>query len=212
MFVLWWIKNMMDEALIMQYVSTYGYVVLLPLMIAEGPIITMIAAFLASVGALNVWLVFFLSVVGDMIGDVILFWIGQRWGLRFVDRFGSRFGMTRTLVARIENFFRRHGGKTVVIAKTTTGLCWVTFVVAGIVNMPIHRFVWYSFLGGVMWSAFLVAMGYFFGYMYDQISAYISNAGWIVFGVALLVLAGIYIVKKFTTRGVLDNLTEPTAK
>lgn len=189
----------MDEQQIFQFVAQYGYVILLPLMIIEGPIVTILGAFLASVGMLNIWVVLTLSVIGDMIGDVIFYGIGHRWGMKFVDHVGKFIGITKKIVLRLEKYFMRHGGKTIFMVKATTGLCWATFVAAGIVKMPFKRFVAFSFLGGVLWSGFLAAMGYFFGYLYEQIVQYISYAGWIIAGLACIVLFAIALLKKHET-------------
>lgn len=198
----------MNEQIVVQYVSTYGYAVLLPLMIIEGPIVTVIGAFLASMGMLNVWVVLVLSIAGDMIGDIILYGMGYRWGMRFVTTVGKYIGITHLLIFRLEKFFATHGGKTIFLVKATTGLCWAAFVTAGIVKMPARRFVWFSFLGGIVWSSALVAMGYFFGYMYAQIEAYITYAGWVTLGIAIVVIAVLTIFKKRTTEDVFRDVVK----
>ena len=198
----------MTEQVIAQYVGTYGYAALLPLMIIEGPIVTVIGAFLASMGMLNIWVVLVLSIAGDMIGDVILYGMGYRWGMRFVTTVGKYIGMTHLLMFRLEKFFRTHGGKTIFMVKATTGLCWAAFVTAGIVKMPLRRFVWFSFLVGIAWSGALVALGYFFGYMYVQIEKYMAYAGWVTLGIAIVVIALISLFKKRTTEEVFEDVVK----
>ncbi len=198
----------MTEQAIATYVSTYGYAILLPLMIIEGPIVTLIGAFLASIGMLNVWVVLVLSIAGDIIGDVVLYGIGYRWGMRFVTAVGKYIGMTHLLIFRLEKFFEKHGGKTIFMVKATTGLCWAAFVTAGVVKMPAWRFVWFSFLGGIAWSSALVVLGYFFGYMYVQIEQYITYAGWVMLGIALLIITIMSVFKKRTTEGVFEEVVK----
>ncbi len=198
----------MTEQVIATYVSTYGYAILLPLMIIEGPIVTLIGAFLASIGMLNVWVVLVLSIAGDIIGDVVLYGMGYRWGMRFVTTVGKYIGMTHLLIFRLEKFFEQHGGKTIIMVKATTGLCWAAFVTAGVVKMPLWRFVWFSFLGGIAWSSALVVLGYFFGYMYVQIEKYITYAGWVAFGVAILIITIMSVFKKRTTAEVFEEVVK----
>ena len=69
---------------IFDFLSHYGYWMMLPLMIIEGPIITIIASMLAKLGAFNIFIVFILSVAGDMIGDIILYYLGYKLGNSFV--------------------------------------------------------------------------------------------------------------------------------
>lgn len=180
------------------FLQHYGYFMMLPLMIIEGPVATIISAMLASLGAFNVFLVFLLSVSGDVIGDVFLFGLGRRYGIDFVNRVGKYIGITEKLVRKMEKYFIRHGGKTIFAVKSTTGLCWATFVAAGISKMEFWKFFKYSLLGGLIWSSFLVAMGYFYGYLWREISVYIKWIGWIIFGVAVatIILFNLYKAKQ----------------
>ena len=58
---------------IFDFLKHYGYFAILPLMIIEGPIVTIIAAILASLGAFSWPIVLLFSIAGDMIGDVLLY-------------------------------------------------------------------------------------------------------------------------------------------
>jgi membrane protein DedA with SNARE-associated domain len=190
---------------IFEFLSHYGYWIMLPLMIIEGPIITIIASMLAKLGAFNVFIVFILSVAGDMIGDIILYYLGYTLGKSFVGKVGKYIGITENLILKIEKYFNKHGGKTIFTVKATTGLCWATFAAAGIVKMDFRKFVKYSFLGGLAWSGFLVAMGYFYGYMWVQLRHYIKIAGWIVIALALFSIAAVQIYKKYQSKKMLQN-------
>jgi membrane-associated protein len=180
---------------IFEFLRHYGYWIMLPLMIIEGPVVTIISAMLASLGAFNVFVVLVLSVAGDMIGDIILYGLGHKYGMDFVRSVGKYMGITEKLVLRMEKYFAQHGGKTIFAVKSTTGLCWATFVAAGIVKMDFKKFVRYSFLGGVVWSSFLVAMGYFYGYLWREIKQTIEWIGWVVFLAAMLTFAVITFYK-----------------
>jgi membrane protein DedA with SNARE-associated domain len=119
---------------VFQFLSHYGYWIMLPLMIIEGPVATLIAATLAALGAFNVFIVLIFSIAGDMIGDIILYGSGYRWGMVFVRNFGKYIWITEKLVLKMEKYFERHGEKIIFAVKSTTGLCWATFTAAGIVK------------------------------------------------------------------------------
>lgn len=180
---------------IFQFLSNYGYLIMLPLMILEGPVVTLIAAMLASLGAFNIFVVLLLSILGDVIGDVILYGLGYKFGMRFTRGLGRYMGITENLVLRMEDYFKRHGGKTIFAVKSTTGLCWATFAAAGIVKMDFGKFLKNSFLGGIVWSGFLVVMGYFYGYLWKEISDYIEWIGWVMFAAAIATFIVINIYK-----------------
>ncbi|KKP78188.1 MAG: hypothetical protein A2271_04270 [Candidatus Moranbacteria bacterium RIFOXYA12_FULL_35_19] len=185
---------------IFEFLSQYGYAIMLPLMIIEGPVVTIIASMLASLGAFNVFIVLILSIIGDMTGDVIFYWLGYKYGLGFVKRVGKYIGITESLVLKMEKYFEHHGGKTIFAVKSTTGLCWATFTAAGIVKMDFKKFVKYSFLGGIIWSGFLVAMGYFYGYLWREIQVYIKWIGWVIFGTAIITFVIINIYKSYQSK------------
>lgn len=188
---------------IFNFMSRYGYWIILPMMIIEGPVATIIAAMLASLGAFNVFAVFIFSILGDIIGDVILYGTGYLWGMGFVRRIGKYIGITEKLVLRMERHFIKHGGKTIFAVKSTTGLCWATFTAAGIVKMDFKKFLKYSFLGGIVWSGFLVVMGYSYGYLWREIKYYIEWVGWVIAGLAIITFLIITLYKKKEAKKIL---------
>lgn len=188
---------------IFHFLRHYGYAIMLPLMIIEGPVVTLLSAMMASLGAFNVWIVLLFSILGDLIGDSILYALGYHYGIGFVRNVGKYFGITETLVGRMERYFARHGQKTIFLVKSTTGLCWATFTAAGIVKMDFRKFIRNAFLGGVVWSSFLVAMGYFYGYLWRQIRDDIKYIGWVVFAIAIVTFIIINIYKSRRARKLL---------
>ena len=188
---------------IFNFMSHYGYWVILPLMVIEGPVSTLMAAVLASLGAFNVWLVLIFSILGDVIGDILFYVAGYFWGMPFVNKIGKYIGIREKTIRRMERYFENHGGKIIFTVKSTTGICWATFVAAGIVKMSFWRFLKYSILGGIVWSGFLVAMGYFYGYMWREIKQYIEWAGWLIMGLVLISLIGMNIYKNYKSKELL---------
>jgi membrane protein DedA with SNARE-associated domain len=196
----------MEGEMIIQFLTDYGYMIMFVLMVPFQPIVTLIGAFMASQGIFNVFVVFCVSIFGSLVGDTLLYMIGRKWGMRFVQRFGRYVGVTQQRVLRMEDAFLAHGAKIVIGVKSTTGLCWVTFIAAGILRMRFRNFLLYTLIGGVIWSGGLTIVGYFFGYMYAQIVDYISYAGWIVFGAMTAVVVLWYVYKRMRTPRFLKKL------
>ena len=190
---------------IFEFLRHYGYWAMLPLMTIEGPVVTLVSAMLASLGAFFWPWVLILSILGDIIGDVILYFIGYKYGMHFVRKIGKHIGITESLVLKMEKYFQRHGGKTIFAVKSTTGLCWAAFTAAGIVKMDFKKFLKYSFLGGIVWSGSLVAMGYFYGYLWKSIKEYIDWIGWVITIVAIVSFAIITLYKKFQAKKLLEE-------
>jgi membrane protein DedA with SNARE-associated domain len=183
---------------ILEIISFWGYPLMLLLMIIEGPIVTLGAAFMASMGFFNVFIVLLLSIFGDIVGDVILYYIGffTKRGLIPKQRkfLKSNTGVVRT----IKNSFEKKGAQIIFFTKATTGLCYITFILAGMIKLDFKKFILFSVLGGLVWNSFVVILGYYFGWIAEEIEKYIKFSGWIIFFLAVLIMISIIIYKKTT--------------
>lgn len=87
----------------------YRYIVIFPIVVIEGPVITMISGFLVSLGYMNFWIAYSILVVGDVTGDVLYYAIG-RWGREsFMNRWGRYFGFDPERIERVEAHFKENG-------------------------------------------------------------------------------------------------------
>ena len=150
-----------------------------------------------------VFLVLFLSILGDILGDMLLYYIGYSGGSAALLKAERILKVKPEIVSKIEYLFKKHGKKTIFAVKSTTGLCWITFIAAGSVRMRFKEFILASFLGGIIWSGLLVFMGYFFGYAFQQIAAYIKYAGLIILISAAAFYATLTFYKKRQSQKIL---------
>ncbi len=190
---------------VLNFIKTLGYPTMLLIMIIEGPIIAIIGAFLASLGFFNVFIVFLLSLLGDIIGDLILYAIGYHGGARALKRAEQVLKVKPAIVEKIEKLFAKHGRKTIFAVKSTTGLCWITFIAAGAVKMDLKKFLFGSLTGGLVWSSLLVVIGYFFGYAFLKINDYIRFAGIIIFALAVIFYLSLTFYKKYKSKEIFEN-------
>ena len=177
--------------------DNYKYLFLFPIVVIEGPIITVIAGLLVSLGHLNIFITYAVIVFGDMVGDSLYYVIGFYGRLGFVERWGHFLGMTKERVVKIENHFTNHTGKTLITGKLTHFAGAVILVAAGVAKVPYWKFIWYNFLPTIPKSLALLLLGYYFGKAYQQIDSYfnyIALAGSVV--LVLTVTAYIFI-KRF---------------
>jgi membrane protein DedA with SNARE-associated domain len=183
----------------------WGYPLMFVLMFFEGPFATMIAAFLASQGYFNVGIVFLLSVIGDVLGDIGLYHIGYYGGPHIIEKAQNFLKIPGTTIEKLKNKFHQSSSRIIFYVKSTTGLCAITFILAGTLRMKFSKFLKYSFLGGLAWSSLLVTLGYFFGYAAAQISQYIKYAGIAIFIAAIIAVIVISLIKKRESREILGN-------
>lgn len=187
------------------YIKTIGYPTMLVIMILEGPIITILGAFLASLGFFNVFVIFILSMLGDIAGDIILYTMGYYGGARILEKVQKILKIKSLILEKLKKYFEKHGKKTIFYVKSTTGLCWITFILAGTIKMNFKDFLAASFLGGIIWSAFLVISGYFFGYAFEKINDYIKSAGIIIAIAVISFYILVVLYKKYQSFKLLEN-------
>jgi membrane-associated protein len=115
----------------------------------------------AATGSLHVGWLFGLLWVAAILGDTVNYQIGARIGPRaFHDQ--NRF-FKREHLERTHQFYERHGGKTIVIARFMPIIRTFAPFVAGIGRMTYSRFVTYNIAGGLLWTALFIFGGYYFG-------------------------------------------------
>ncbi|GGG71270.1 membrane protein [Salipiger pallidus] len=175
-----------------------GLAILAPIAMLEGPIVTVIAAWLANRGLLDVWSVTVVVILADLVGDALFYCLG-RWGLhRLPLRWRYRLGLNRARLGQLAGHFHEKGGRTLVFGKLTHSAGAAVLVAAGLAKMPLWRFTWVNLLATVPKSLFFVVIGYAFGAAYSRIDDWIARASLLVLG--LLVLGGIVWLLKRTLK------------
>jgi len=177
--------------------TKYGYFILFPLAVIEGPIITVIGAFWASLGYLNVFIVYGVVIIGDLVGDVVFYAIGRWGGRKFLEKWGRYFGVSPDHVLHLEKQFEKYSGKTILFGKWTHFVGLAILIVAGMAKMPFRKFIWLNFVSSLPKSLAFIIIGYYFGQAYQQIDKYFGYATLSMFFVIILLVAIYFFVKKF---------------
>jgi membrane-associated protein len=119
------------------------------------------AGALASLGTLNVWVLFLLLALAAVLGDTVNYWIGKKIGPRAFD--GSVRFLKQEHLRKTEAFYEKHGKKTIILARFVPIVRTFAPFVAGVGSMTYGTFIAYNVIGGVAWVAICVFSGYFFG-------------------------------------------------
>lgn len=127
-----------------------------------GDSLLVTAGLLASQGFLNVYIMGALLTVAAIVGDSVGYSIGRAAGPRLFKREDSFFFNKKHLY-RAHEFYLRHGGKTIVIARFVPILRTFAPVVAGAADMPYRRFILFNVLGGIGWIWSMLMVGYVLG-------------------------------------------------
>jgi len=115
----------------------------------------------AALGSLNIVFVIVLLVIAAILGDTCNYWIGHIFGEKLVAN--PKVPINKNHIAQTRNFFDKHGGKTIVLARFVPIVRTFAPFVAGIGKMSYKHFISYNILGGVLWVLLGSLAGYFFG-------------------------------------------------
>jgi membrane-associated protein len=126
-----------------------------------GDSLLFVAGAVAATGAMNPWLLMLLLIIASITGNTVGYGIGAWFGRRIYD--GSLSWVDPEALDKTNAFYKRHGGKTLVIARFVPLVRSAAPLVAGAALMPKSTFQLYSILGGVFWVVSLVGAGYLFG-------------------------------------------------
>ena len=164
----------LDEHLsvIIQNYGTWAYLILFLIVFCEtGLVVTpflpgdsllfVVGAFSAS-GAMELWASALLLIAAAVMGDTVNYHIGKYLGPKVFHKQNVRFFKKEHLI-RTHNFYEKHGGKTIIIARFIPIIRTFAPFVAGMGNMTYWRFLSYNIIGGIAWVAIFILGGYFFG-------------------------------------------------
>jgi membrane protein DedA with SNARE-associated domain len=158
----------------------FGYLAVAGLVMIEdfgvpvpGETILVLGAVYAGTGRLNVLLVALLGILGALVGDNLGFAIGHAGGRPFAQRYGRYIFLTPERLQKATDFFERHGGKVIIVARFIEGLRQANGIVAGISGMRWTHFLTFNAIGAVLWVGVWTSVGYFSG---DHINAIYHDA------------------------------------
>lgn len=174
---------------VLRQVEADGLLLLLPITIIEGPIATVIAAYAASLGFFSITSVYLVAVLGDLIGDALLYAVGRHGQGMIPARWQIRLGLNRRRMTALAGHFRDRGGRTLIIAKLTHSAGAAVLMAAGAARMPFGAFLWFNLLGTLPKSAFFAAVGFTLGAAYASIDSWIARGSLLL--IVVIMLAGI---------------------
>jgi membrane-associated protein len=120
------------------------------------------AGSLCSISSINILVLIPLLITAAVLGDSTNYWIGRGFGLRLFQKKDSRIFKQKYLT-QTEEFYRKHGVKTVILARFMPIIRTFAPFVAGIGRMNYQNFLSFSIFGSILWIASFTLGGFFFG-------------------------------------------------
>jgi membrane-associated protein len=162
-------KHLAD--LLTQY-GTWVYAIMFLIIFCETGLVVMpflpgdsllfIAGALWAATGMDIHVLMALLIMAAILGDTVNYSVGAWFGPRVFQWEESRW-FNRRALQRTHEFYERHGGKTIVIARFLPFIRTFAPFVAGVGSMSYPRFLAYNVCGAVLWVVSLLYAGYFFG-------------------------------------------------
>lgn len=156
---------------VIEQYGTLVYVVLFAIVFCEtafvifpflpGDSLLFIGGAFAATGSMNLWVLLALLIVASVTGNSINYWIGSLIGHKILAR--NYRWIDKTAIQKTHDFYEKHGGKTVVLARFVPIVRTFAPFVAGISEMSHRDFQFFNIAGALLWVLSLVLSGYFFG-------------------------------------------------
>src|SRR3954454_23889554 len=172
-------------------VQDYGLLVLFLLIAMEsagiplpGETALVAAGVLASRGKLDIVAVILVAATAAIVGDNVGYWVGRLGGRKLLHRWALLERHASRVLPWSERFFKRHGGKTIFLARFIAVLRVTAAWLAGISKMHWWLFFLWNAAGGIVWAVPVGLVAYYAGH---AAAAAISRYG-LIAGVAIVVL------------------------
>lgn len=136
--------------------------------------------------------------VGSTVGAIIIYFIALKIGLPTITRIGKRYHLlSESDLKKTETWFVRHGELAVFLGRMAPGIRELISIPAGIAEMNIVRFTFFTFIGSCIWSIFLTLVGFFIGDAWIRFYGNYSQVFDIVGITLILVIIAIVAMKYY---------------
>ncbi|EKE05658.1 MAG: hypothetical protein ACD_19C00185G0006 [uncultured bacterium] len=116
----------------------------------------------AAIGSFNLYLLLGILFVAAFLGDTVNYWIGHFFGQKIIDNPKIPF-INQKHIDETQEFYKKHGGKTIFLARFVPIIRTFAPFVAGIGKMHYGDFIKYNLTGGFVWVFGFILLGFFFG-------------------------------------------------
>ena len=164
-------------------------------LVVPGETVMTLGGAVAGQGAIDLYLLIAIAWFSAWAGDTTSFFLGRRLGRDFVLTHGPRFGISHERFEKVEDYFSRHGGKTIFIGRFLSLIRAFAPFIAGSSGMRYRAFVPFSILGTGLWATAHILVGYFFSRSIETAAEY-AGKGAFLLGTLIVVVVGIVIVTR----------------
>ena len=176
--------------------------------VIEGPILMVASGFLVLSGFFGLVPAFLVILAGDLLGDVIWYYIGYFFAEPFLRKYGKFFKISPELFEKAKKLFHENHTKILLISKITigVGMALATLMAAGASHVPFKKYMLLNFIGELALVSILMSIGYFFGQMYVSISGAMKI--YFIIGTFIIMSIVVYYLLRYAKRAVKSTIAD----
>jgi membrane protein DedA with SNARE-associated domain len=208
--------------IIEQIIGTLGYGGIAILMVIENvfppipsELVVPFAGFLISRGEMNFIAVVIASSIGTLIGTTFLFYLGKWLGeqrLRLLLRnYGKYFFFPESSYDKALNAFHKHDKAVVFWSRLVPGLRSVISLPAGVANMPLGRFLFYTTLGTIIWNTLLAGGGVLLGNNWSHMMDFVDRFKYVILPIVAALII-FWVVRQNMNKAAPQSSPQPSVK
>ena len=169
-------------------IMTETGLVVMPLLPGDSLLFAVGALCAATNNAFNIWIVIPLLIVAALTGDNINYFVGRTFG-NVIRKRKRLFLFKQEYLERTEQFYAKHGGKTVILARFVPIIRTIAPFVAGAGSMKYRKYIFFCIAGAILWVVGVSMLGYAFG----NIPVIKQNFEIVILGIIFLSLVPVFL-------------------
>jgi membrane protein DedA with SNARE-associated domain len=166
-------------------------------LVVPGETVMLLGGAVAGQGAIDIYLLIAVAWFSAWLGDTTSFFLGRRLGRSFVLDHGPRVGISHERFEKVEDYFGRHGGKTIFIGRFISLVRAFAPFIAGSSGMRYRAFVPYSILGTGLWASAHILVGYFFSRSIETAGKYAAKGAFALATLIVVVVGIVFLYRRF---------------
>jgi len=163
-----------------------------------GDSILFAAGAFAALGSLHLTWLLLVFFIAAFLGDTANYWIGHFFGQKIVDNPKIPF-INQKHIDQTQEFYKKHGGKTIFLARFVPIVRTFAPFVAGVGKMHYGKFISYNIFGGFTWVFGFTLAGYFFGNI-PQVKEHFSLVVLVIILISVIPIISEFIKERLSGR------------
>jgi membrane protein DedA with SNARE-associated domain len=164
-------------------------------LVVPGETVMLLGGAVAGQGAIDIYLLIAVAWFAAWLGDTTSFFLGRKLGRGFVLDHGPKVGISHERFEKVEDYFSRHGGKTIFIGRFISLVRAFAPFIAGSSGMRYRAFVPYSILGTGLWATAHILVGYFFSRSIETAGKYAAKGAFLLATLIVVVVAIVWLYR-----------------